>query len=204
MIKFLKESREELKKVWNELKHQGNTKRFLISFFCYSAGVQTVLYMASIFGSEELGFEVFELIILVLILQIVAIGGAYLFAYVSGKKGNIYSLLIQLILWTIICAAAYFVDAKWQFYSIAAGVGIVMGGTQSLSRATYSKLIPENTKDTTSYFSFYDVCEKVAIVLGTFLFGLFDAITGSMRVSVLILTVFFIASMLILRRVKIN
>jgi MFS transporter, UMF1 family len=201
---LLKKGFRELKKVWKAVQHQPNTKTFLISFFCYSAGVQTVLYLAATFAEKELMFDTGELIIVVLLLQIVAVGGAYLFARVSEWKGNKLSLITMLIIWTTICFAAYFVYSKAQFYIVAAGVGMVMGGIQSLSRSTYSKLLPEKTKDTTSYFSFYDVLEKVAIILGTFMFGFFDYLTGSMRVSVLVLGVFFIISMIILSRIKIQ
>lgn len=195
---------DELKKVWSQIRTMKNIKSFLISFFCYSAGVQTVIFLAAIFAEEELNFETQELIILILILQIVAIGGAYLFAKISEVKGNKYSLITMLIIWTFICLVAYFVQVSWQFYTIAGAVGLVMGGIQSLSRSTYSKLIPEDTEDTTSYFSFYDILEKVAIVVGTFSFGFIGQITGGMRNSVLALTIFFIAGILILLTVKIQ
>ncbi|GJM33739.1 MAG: MFS transporter [Saprospiraceae bacterium] len=194
---------KELQKVWGALKYQTNIKSFLISFFCYSAGVQTVLYLASTFAEKELHFETSELIMVVLLLQVVAIGGAYLFAKISEWKGNKLSLIIMLIIWTAICFVAYLVQNKIQFYGVAAAVGVVMGGIQSLSRSTYSKLLPPNTEDTTSYFSFYDVLEKTAIILGTFTFGYLDLITGSMRNSVLILAVFFVISLILLTRVKV-
>lgn len=194
----------ELKKVWNELKSQSNIKAFLLSFFCYSAGVQTILFLASIFAEKELEFDAGRLIIVVLILQIVAIVGAYVFAKVSEKLGNVTSIFIMLFIWVGICLLAYFVQNQDQFYGVAASVGFVMGGIQSLSRSTYSKLIPAETEDTTSYFSFYDVVEKVAIIVGTFSFGFIEQITGSMRISVLVLAIFFIVSLLILTKVKVK
>lgn len=201
--KLVQRGIEELKKVWAAIKQQHNTKYFLFSFFCYSAGVQTVLFLASTFAEKELKFAGSDLIILVLILQLVAVVGAYLFAKISDWKGNKISLILMLLIWTLICITAYFVYNKIQFYLVAAGVGLVMGGIQSLSRSTYSKLIPTTTQDTTSYFSFYDVLEKVAIILGTFLFGFFEMITGSMRNSVLMLGVFFILSIVIILRIRI-
>ena len=143
-------------------------------------------------------------IILVLILQVVAIGGAYLFAWISGLKGNKYSIIAMLIIWTAICFAAYFLTNKMQFYCLGGAVGLVMGGIQSLSRSTYSKLLPENTPDTASYFSFYDVLEKMSIILGTFIFGFFQVLTGSIKYSVLSLGVFFVLSILILMGVRIK
>ncbi|MGB3801125.1 MAG: MFS transporter [Lewinella sp.] len=196
----------ELTEVWRRLTDYPNAKQFLIAFFCYSAGVQTIIFLASIFAKKELNFETAELIVVVLILQIVAIAGAYLAAKISEMKGNKFALYVELIIWTAICVVAYFVTDKLQFYFIAGAVGLVMGGVQSLSRSTYAKVIPPDLDaegrrtDTTSWFSFYDVLEKIAIVLGTFIFGFLDALTGSMRLSVLILAVFFIAGMLFLSR----
>ncbi|MCR9287178.1 MAG: MFS transporter [Bacteroidetes bacterium] len=193
----------ELKKVWRAIKKEKNIKSFLFSFFCYSAGVQTVLFLAATFAEKELEFQTAELIGVVLILQVVAIGGAHLFAKLSDIKGNIFSLIVMLMIWTVICLMAYFVTQSWQFYSIAAGVGLVMGGIQSLSRSTYTKLLPDNTEDTTSYFSFYDILEKFAIVLGTFSFGFIEQLTGGMRNSMIALTFFFIIGIFLLLKVKI-
>ena len=199
----MSKSIEKLKGIARQVLEQKNIKRFLIAFFCYSAGVQTLILLASLFGTTELGFETSDLIVLILLLQLLAIGGAYLFAFVSERFGNKLSLLIMLAIWVTICVVAYFVSETWQFYAIAAGVGLVMGGIQSLSRSTYSKLLPQDTTDTTSYFSFYDILEKYAVVLGTLLFGIVDQMFG-MRNSVLFLAVFFLAGMLVLTTVKIQ
>lgn len=201
---LVKRGVDELRKVWRAVKKQHNTKFFLYSFFCYSAGVQTILFLASTFATKELDFAEQELIILVLILQLLAVAGAYLASKLSEWRGNKTSLITMLVIWALICLAAYLVTTKFQFYLVAAGVGTVMGGIQSLSRSTYSKLLPVDTKDTTSYFSFYDVLEKVAIILGTFIFGFFELITGSMRNSVLVLAVFFVVSIVILLRISIR
>lgn len=195
---------QELKKVWQAVQQQTYTKRFLFSFFCYSAGVQTTIYLASTFATDELNFDGTELIIVVLILQIVAIGGAYLFAKTSSIWGNKNTLIVILMIWIGVCLSGYFVQGKVAFYAVAAAVGLVMGGVQSLSRSTYSKLIPQNTKDTASYFSFYDVLEKAAIVIGTFVFGFTDQLLGGMRNSMLALTIFFILGIVILFTVKVE
>jgi UMF1 family MFS transporter len=194
---------KEIAKVWEELKSHKNIRTFLLAFFCYSAGVQTVLYMASTFADVELKFPASELIALIIILQLVAIGGAYTFAHLSKLRGNKFSLIFMLLVWCLICVAAYAVQAKWQFYLVAVAVGMVMGGIQSLSRSTYSKLLPQDLHDTTSYFSFYDVLEKLAIVLGTFSFGFIENLTGGMRNSVLTLGVFFMLGIAIILKVKI-
>lgn len=181
----------ELKKVWRELKTYPVTKRFLISFFFYNMGVQTVMYMATYFASAELKLTSAQLIITVLIIQLVAIGGALLFSKLSKRTGNIFTLGVIIMIWICICFFASIVSTVMQFYALAFTVGMVMGGIQSMSRSTYSKLLPP-TKDTASYFSFYDVCDKVGTVIGTLSFGFVSEFLGGMRNSVLALMAYFI------------
>lgn len=183
---------KEIKGAFQRVKAIPDIRNFLTAFFFYSAGVQTVIYLATIFAKKELGFATGELVLLVLILQLVAIGGAYVFSVLGNRKGNKNSIMIMICIWIVICFAAYFTYDKVMFYIIAGFVGLVMGGIQSLSRASYSMLIPEKDHDTTSYFSFYDVVYKSAIVGGTFIFGLVDNITNNMRYSVLTLAFLFI------------
>ncbi len=194
----------EIIKVTGEIKNQYNTKGFLLAFFCYSMGVQTIILLASTFASEELKFESSELIQIILILQLVGIAGAYFFAKLSDWRGNKLSLLVVLTIWICVCVMAYFVTEKWQFYIVAGLVGSVMGGVQSLSRATYSKLFPEGTTDNTSYFSFYDILEKLSIALGTFTFAAISAMTGSMRNSIIALALFFVLGFIFLTFIKIQ
>lgn len=187
----------ELKKVWQQVRQMAVLRTYLAAFFFYSMGVQTVMLVAASFGKKELNLETSQLITTILIIQLVAIAGAYLMAKLSEKYGNLKVLIGVVIIWVGICIYAYFIQTVTQFYVIATFVGLVMGGIQSLSRSTYSKLMPE-TKDTTSFFSFYDVMEKVAIVLGLFAFGLFEHLTGSMRNSVLAVLCFFVIGGVIL------
>jgi UMF1 family MFS transporter len=201
--KFTKGFRE-LKKVWTELGKLTTLKRYLGSFFVYSMGVQTIMLMAVLFAKKEVNWEgdgaSTGLIVSILIIQFIAIGGAYLFSWVSSKIGNIASLSITLFIWVVICIGAYFIHKPIEFYVIAGSVGLVMGGIQSLSRSTYSKLLPE-TKDHASYFSFYDVLEKLGIVIGMFVYGFIEGWTGSMRNSIFALGVFFIVGFVLLLRV---
>ena len=192
---------QEIKVVFQKLKTRKNIKTFLLSFFFYFAGVQTVIYVATIFAKIELNFEQGELIVIVLILQIVAILGAYLFAILSDKKGNKFSLMAMLFIWITICIAAYFVDSKTAFQFIAALVGLVMGGIQSLSRSTYSKMIDDEGEDLTSWFSFYDVVYKVSLVAGSLLFALMEVISKDLRNSVLVLAIFFVIGIILLSKV---
>ncbi len=202
--KFIKQGYQELIGAWKGLKEMPQTQRFLVAFFFYTAGVQTIIYLATLFGKVELGFETSELIILVLILQLVAIGGAHLFAHIGNILGNKISILVMIVIWVAICLAAFFTYDKLTFYIIAGFVGLVMGGIQSQSRATYAMMIPEKTQDTTSYFSFYDVVYKVAIVGGTFIFGLVNNITGNMRHSVLALAILFVVGFYFMSRTTIG
>jgi UMF1 family MFS transporter len=187
----------ELKKVWGELKTQPLLKLFLAAFFFYSMGVQTVMLVAAFFAEKTLHLNASQLIGTILVIQLVAIAGAWLMAVFSGRIGNIRVLQLVVLIWVGICIGAYFVQNALQFYLLAALVGLVMGGIQSLSRSTYSRFLPE-TKDTASYFSFYDVTEKVAIVIGMFSFAFMEEWTGNIRNSVLPLIGFFALGYLML------
>ncbi len=186
----------ELKLVLQQVKHMPVLKRFLSAFFFYSMGVQTVMLVAIDFGIKELKLEDTKLIITAVIIQLVAIAGALAMSKLSVKYGNIKVLLFTVLLWIGVCIAGYFITTEIHFYILASLVGLVMGGIQSLSRSTYSKLMPE-TKDTASFFSFYDVTEKLAIVIGLFSFGFIEGLTN-MRNSLLILIVFFALGMIFL------
>lgn len=193
---------KKLKTAWNHIRHNSDVMYFLFSFFCYSAGVQTVIYLASAFAQKELHFESSELILIILILQIVAIGGAYLFAYISKLSQNKTSMMIMLCIWILICVLAYLVHSKTQFYLVAALVGMVLGGIQALSRSAYSKIIPTEKNLNTCLFSFYDTLYYLSIISGTFTFGIVGQLTGSMRNSVISLGIFFIAGLIFLSQVK--
>lgn len=192
---ILSKGYKEIRKVFFEVRKIGVMNKFLASFFFYSMGVQTVMYLAASFGDKELGLPGDQLILTILIIQFVAIIGSYFFAYLSKKYGNKSSLVIMVIIWIFICGAAYYVYTVYEFFALAFVVGLVMGGIQSLSRSTFSKLIPESTTDHASYFSFYDVTEKMAIVLGTFSYGVIEQLTGSMRNSSLTLGIFFLVGL---------
>ena len=199
---FIWKGLRELKVVYIEMRQQVELKFFLLSFFMFSVGVQTIILMAGIFGSKELGLPTLDLIAVILLVQIVAIFGAFLFSRISDRIGNIATLKITIAIWALVCCIAFLLDksqpnVSYYFYGLGALIGMVMGAIQSLSRSTYSKLLPE-TKDHATYFSFYDVTEKLAIVFGMLIFGLLISFTGSMQMSVLFLAVFFIISFVLL------
>jgi len=189
----------ELKKVWKQLKQIPALKRFLSSYFFYNMAVQTVMLAAALYGKSELQIPTDNLIISIILIQLVAIPGAIVISKLSKKIGNIKALMICVLIWIVNCIYGYLIPAQaiYQFYVLATMVGFVMGGIQSLSRSTYAKLMPA-TKDTTSFFSFFDVTEKVAIVIGMFSFGYITDITGSQRNAVLALISFFILGLLLL------
>jgi UMF1 family MFS transporter len=182
----------ELGKVWQQVKHMPLLKRYLPAFFFYSMGVQTIMLAAAGFGAKVLHLPTTSLITIILIIQLVAILGANLMSKLSAKYGNIAVLTGVVAIWILVCLAAYFITNATQFYLLAVVVGLVMGGIQSLSRSTYSKYLPQDATDTASYFSFYDVTEKLAIVGGMFSFALIEDLTGSMRNSILALGLFFV------------
>lgn len=198
---------QELKKVIYELKDLPILLNFLVSFFLFSVGVQSIILLATIYGKEEIGLETSNLIITIIVIQLLGIVGAFLFAKISEKIGNIGALKITIFVWIIICLNAYYLEKDdpnvlTKFYSISALIGLVLGAIQTLSRSTYSKLLPEDTTDHTTYFSFFDVTEKLAIVWGTFIFGLAITVTDSMRTSILLLCIFFVASFVVLSFMK--
>ena len=198
---YLLKGYRELGMVWRELKQHPKLKRFLAAFFFYIMGVQTVMFLAATFGTKELQLDDEFLMLTLLSIEIIAISGAFGFAWASGKLGNITTLRLALVVWLAICIWAYFVSDKWSFLGLGLVVGVVMGGIQALSRSTYAKMLPK-TKDHASFFSFYDVAEKLAIVGGTFSFGYLEALTGSMRNSVLPLMLFFLIGSWFLMRVQ--
>lgn len=189
---------QELGKVWHQLKEMDYLKRFLLAFFFYSMGVQTIMLAAAGFGEKVLKLGTPKLIAIILIIQLVAIPGALLMSVLAKKIGNIKVLMLVVSIWIGVCFAAFFIENEFQFYALAGIVGLVMGGIQSISRSTYSKLIPANAPDTASFFSFYDVTEKLAIVIGLFSFAFIETLTGSMRLSALSLSGFFLAGLLVL------
>lgn len=197
----------ELRKVWGQLKDTPRLKSFLLSFFLYNMGTQTVMYVATLFGTSELKLDSSILIVIILIIQFVGILGAWMFSRLSKKFGNVRALSIAITVWIFVCFGAWMCDKRFgvneqnMFIGLASVVGMVMGGVQALSRSTYSKLLPETT-DHASYFSFYDVCDKIGTVLGTFIFGYINEITGSMRNSIIVLALFFVAGLIFLSKVK--
>jgi UMF1 family MFS transporter len=197
----------ELLFVWNELKNILVIKKYLIAFFIYSSALQTVLLIAAYFGEQEINWPKDEktigLIVSILLIQLIAIFGAILTSKLSEKFGNIFTLIILNIFWAFLCIGAYFITEPNEFYVAASLVGLVMGGIQALSRSTFSKMIPD-TENTTSYFSFYDVSQKVSIVFGMTLFAFLDQLTGSMRTSILVFILIFLIGAYLLKSIKIK
>lgn len=196
----------ELKGVWIEIQQMPILKRYLAAFFFYSMGVQTVMLAAAEFAGKEIKKNVdgamvplgdTEMIIIILIIQLVAIAGAMLMARLSIWIGNLRVLMLTVLIWIGICITAYYTRTDTQFYFLAALVGLVMGGIQSMSRSTFSKMMPA-TKDTASYFSFFTMAERLAIVFGLFTFGFIEHMTGNMRNSIFALAIFFLAGLLLL------
>jgi MFS transporter, UMF1 family len=191
----------EIKRVMGKIRKQALLMKFLGAYFVYYMGVMTVIYVATIFADKELKIPTSGLITTLLLIQLVGIPGSYLASWFSKKFGNTIALRIEIFIWALVPIAAYFTTKAEEFYVIAAIVGMVMGGVQSLSRSTYAKLIPEDTEDTAKYFGLYDILEKLATSIGSLMFGLIAQITGSMRDSLLFLIVTFVIGFLLLMRI---
>lgn len=195
--KILSNGFKEIAAVFKQVRKMPVLSGFLLAFFFLSTGVQTIIMVAALFGSAELGIDSTKLIATILIIQVVAILGSWIFSRVSSSMGNKFSLISMLSIWILICISAFFVTNEIQFFILGGCVGLVMGGIQSQARSTYAKLIPSSTTDTASFFSFYDITEKVAIVVGMFGFGFVQHVTGSMRNSALFLGILFLISLVI-------
>lgn len=182
---------KELRLVFQQVRHSKKLSLYLISYLFFMMGLLSVMFLAASFGKKVIHLDDSVLIPTILLIQFLGMFGAWFFARLSGKIGNLRALIISLLSWTVICAGAYFIQHAIGFVIAAFFIGLVMGGTQALARSTYSKMLPETT-DHTSFFSFFDVMEKLATAAGTFSFGLIEAITGSMRASVLLIGIFFL------------
>jgi UMF1 family MFS transporter len=187
----------ELLKVWKYIKQEKLLRNYLFSFFFFIMGVQTVMFMAASFGEKEVGLKITQLIITMLLLQILGIIGAHFFAWISKKLDNFKALTIAITAWILICIGAHFIKTPFHFYTAAFFIGLVMGGIQALSRATYSKLIPK-TGNNAGYFSFYDVCEKLAMMCGLVMWGYLDDLTGSMRSAIFALFGWFVIGLVLM------
>jgi UMF1 family MFS transporter len=189
----------ELQEVGQLILKMPRLLRFLIAFFFYNMGVQTVMFMASLFGEKELQLPTSELIGMILAIQLVAAIGAFVFSKISARFGNVSALLIMVVMWIGICVAAYFVrKGTYDFHLLAIWVGLIMGGIQSLSRSTFSKYLPEDTANTASFFSFFNLAERFSTSLGMLAYGLIEQLTGSMRNSAIGLMLFFLVGLIAL------
>ncbi|PKO97664.1 MAG: MFS transporter, partial [Bacteroidetes bacterium HGW-Bacteroidetes-9] len=195
---ILLEGYRELDQVYQQVRKSKKLSLYLLGFFFMMMGLLTTMFMAATYGEKELGLKEDVLIPTILIIQLVGMGGAWFFSRLSGRIGNLQALLVSVFMWIFICIGAYYITNSAQFMLAAFFIGIVMGGSQALARSTYSKMLPETTTDHTSFFSFYDVMEKLATVAGTFSFGIIEAITGSMRYSVLAIATFFVIGIVFL------
>jgi UMF1 family MFS transporter len=203
-VSVVKAGFNELRLVWKDIKSRLVVRRYIASYFMFNMAVQTVMIMATAFANKEIvGIKTQDLIVSILLIQFLGILGSVVFSKIATRFGNRLGLSIAILIWIGLCLFVYFlVFLPWQFYIAASIVGLVMGGIQSLARSTYSKMLPE-TEDHASYFSFFDVSEKIGLAIGTISFGLIETFTD-IRTSVLALVVFFVAGIILLFRVPIK
>ncbi|WP_140938134.1 MFS transporter [Sphingobacterium lumbrici] len=200
-VVFFDKVKNEFNQVLSKIKQIEPIRRFLPAYFFNAMGVQTIMIVAAAFGEKVLNLGATKLIATIILIQLVAIVGAYLMSSFAKRYGNIKVLLVVVLMWIFICISAYLLNNEFQFYGIAFMVGLMMGGIQALSRSTYSKLLPQDMEDTTAFFSFYDVTEKLAIVFGLFTFGIIEQLTHNIRNSALFLSIFFVLGFILLWRV---
>jgi UMF1 family MFS transporter len=200
-------TRDSLGQLWRTLRalpEHPQTLRFLLAYVFFNDGVQTVIYAASLYGQEELGFSSSQLIVTILLVQFVALGGALLFGRIARSTGARRAVLLSLVVWIAVVVAAFFVPsgAFGLFLVLAVGIGLVLGGTQALSRSLYSQLVPRGRE--AEYFSLYQAAERGTSWLGTLTFGLVFQLSGSYRPAILSLIAFFVVGLVVLARVDVR
>ncbi|MGV9706907.1 MFS transporter [Streptomyces sp. NPDC003483] len=180
------------------------TLSFLFAYLVYNDGIQTVISQASVYGSEELGLSQSTLIVAVLLVQVLAVGGALGMGRLARAYGAKRTILGSLVAWTVTLAAGYFLPAGapvW-FFVLAAGIGLVLGGSQALSRSLFSHLVPAGKE--AEYFSAYEMSDRGMSWLGPLLFGLTYQLTGSYRDAIISLVAFFVIGFVLLARVPVR
>jgi UMF1 family MFS transporter len=194
----------QLRRTLTHLRGYPQTGLFLLAYLFFNDGVQTVIYASSIFGQEELGFDASQLMITILLVQFVAFFGALAFGWAAGRIGAWRTVLSSLGLWCVVVAAGYLVPAHqfMIFLALATLIGLVLGGTQALSRSLYSQLVPRGRE--AEYFSLYQAAERGTSWLGTLLFGFLFQVTGSYRTAIVALVVFFVVGGILLSRVDVR
>ncbi|GAA1159200.1 MFS transporter [Ornithinicoccus hortensis] len=184
-----------------ELRHYPVTLTFLLAYLFFNDGIQTVIASSSLYGTRELGFEASQMIITILVVQFVAFGGALLFGRAAQRFGAKQVVLVGIALWTAVVAFAFFVPAGafviWLVCAVC--IGIVLGGTQALSRSMYSQLIPRGKES--EFFSLYQAMERGTSWFGTLLFGLIYQFAGSYRLAIISVVIFFAIGGLLLTKV---
>ena len=197
-------SLNQLGHTFRDLRNYPNTMLFLLAYLFFNDGIQTVITSSSLYGSEQLGFEASQLITLVLVVQFVAFGGALLFGWFAGQWGAWRTILRSLIAWSLIVVAAFFLPEEKFLPFVVLGVliGIVLGGSQALSRSLFSQLVPHTRE--AEFFGFYQAMERGTSWFGAFLFGFVHQVTNSYRPAIVALVVFFVLGYVLLRRVDVR
>ena len=169
---------------------------FLIAYMIYNDGIHTVTSMATIYGTEELKLTTTALMVTLLLVQVVAIGGALIFSWLANRIGAKRSVMFALVLWSGVVTYGYFIHTATEFFILGMIVGVVLGGTQALSRSLYGAMIPEQAS--AEFYGFYSVFSKFSSIWGPTTFGVIKQVTGSARLAIISLMVFFIAGLILL------
>ncbi|MEV5879245.1 MFS transporter [Streptomyces sp. NPDC052101] len=180
------------------------TLAFLLAYLIYNDGIQTVITQASVYGSQELGLSQSTLIVAVLLVQVLAVAGALAMGRLARTHGAQRTILGSLVAWTVTLAVGYFLPAKAPvfFFVLAGGIGLVLGGSQALSRSLFSHLVPPGKE--AEYFSAYEMSDRGMSWLGPLLFGVTYQLTGSYRSAIISLVAFFVIGFVLLARVPVR
>ena len=169
---------------------------FLVAYMIYNDGIHTVTSMATIYGTEELRLSTTALMVTLLLVQVVAIGGALVFSRIANRIGAKHAVMCALVLWSGVVTYGYFIHTATEFFVLGIIVGVVLGGTQALSRSFYGAMIPEQAS--AEFYGFYSVFSKFSSIWGPVTFGFIKQITGSARLAIISLMIFFIVGLILL------
>ena len=194
---------KQLRHTLRDMRLFPHTLAFLIAYLFYNDGVQTVINVSSTFGAEELKLDLSSLSLLILVIQFVAFGGSFLFFWIAKKIGTKRAIMVSLVIWAILVIYAFgFLYTNAQFWLMGIVLALVLGGSQALSRSLYAQMIPSDRE--AEFFSFYEISERGTSWMGPLVFGLINQFTGSMRLGILSLIVFFVVGLVLLARTNVD
>jgi MFS transporter, UMF1 family len=193
---------KQLGNTFRQIREFPETVRYLIAYLIYNDGIQTVIVVATLFGSEELHMDNTSLILVILLVQVVAFFGALFFGWLAGQIGTKRAIILSLVVWSgVVIYAAVALQSVAEFWVLSTVVAIVLGGSQALSRSLFSDMIPDGRE--AEFFSFYEISDRFTSIFGPLIFGLANQLTGSLRAGIFSLVILFVVGLGILITVNV-